>query len=163
MGIFRKEIRTSIDIEAPSKHLWRVITDFNAYPEWNTMFRFTNGHTRVGERLEILVKAGARRSVRFTPLLLCADEGKEYRWRGNLLLPGIFDGEHAFEIEGHGDGHSRFHHSERFSGLLVPLLWKELDTDTRKAFEGFNRALKERVERLGSSRASFVESPGGDS
>jgi hypothetical protein len=35
----------------------------------------------------------------FSPTILAVRPAKELRWRGRLLLPGIFDGEHAFELE----------------------------------------------------------------
>ena len=37
-------------------------------------------------------------------------------------------------------------HEERFTGLLVPLFRKSLDTGTRRGFETMNEALKLRVE-----------------
>jgi hypothetical protein len=36
--------------------------------------------------------------------------------------------------------------AEQFSGLLVPLLWRMVNTDTRAGFEEMNAALKSRVE-----------------
>ncbi len=37
-------------------------------------------------------------------------------------------------------------HSEYFNGILVRLLRKSLDTDTREGFEAMNRGLKARAE-----------------
>ncbi len=61
-------------------------------------------------------------------------------------MRGIFDGEHLFRIVDSGKGRVRFEHSEIFSGFLVPWLWRDLDTSTRRAFERFNEDLKRRVE-----------------
>ncbi len=33
------------------------------------------------------------------PRILISEPGRELRWRGHLLLPGLFDGEHIFIIE----------------------------------------------------------------
>jgi len=35
----------------------------------------------------------------FRPTILKAEPERELRWLGRLLLPGLFDGEHVFEIE----------------------------------------------------------------
>ena len=72
---------------------------------------------------------------------------RELRWLGRLVLPGIFDGEHIFEIEPGSDGKVQFVHRENFRGVLVPLFWKRLNTEIRKGFEDMNVALKARADR----------------
>ena len=58
----------------------------------------------------------------------------------------LFDGEHSFSIEPLSEGHVWFIQRERFKGLLLRLLSKMLDNDTRRGFEEMNRALKLRAE-----------------
>lgn len=146
MSFFHAHIRTTIEIGATSDRVWRILTDFARYPEWNRTFRFADGHTRTGERLDLTVLSGNSRETRFRPVLLRAEKNREFRWRGSLLLTGIFDGEHIFELEPSGEGGTRFDHSEIFSGILIPIIRRELETNTRRAFESFNRALKRRAE-----------------
>lgn len=83
----------------------------------------------------------------FRPIVLKAERGRELRWRGRFLLPGILDGEHIFSIEPLGENKVRFVQREEFSGLLVPLAWRSLDTDTRRGFTEMNAALKEQAEK----------------
>jgi hypothetical protein len=87
------------------------------------------------------------KGMTFRPTVLVAEPGRELRWMGRLLLPGIFDGEHYFQIEPLGSGSVRFVHGERFSGLLVPLLKSSLAGGTKAGFVAMNEALKARVER----------------
>jgi hypothetical protein len=82
----------------------------------------------------------------FRPIILALQPEAELRWLGRLMLPGIFDGEHQFQLEPIGEARTRLIHRETFSGLLVPLLWRKLDTQTRQGFEAMNRALKQRAE-----------------
>jgi hypothetical protein len=86
----------------------------------------------------------------FSPVVLRNTAGREFRWKGKLVLPGIFDGEHYFRLASGGAGSTQFTHGERFTGLLVPLLRGALDRDTRSGFEAMNRALKQRVEQSGA-------------
>ena len=51
-------------------------------------------------------------------------------------------------IDNNPDGTTDFEHSERFSGLLVGVMSKTLDRDTKPGFENMNEKLKERVEAL---------------
>jgi hypothetical protein len=84
----------------------------------------------------------------FRPTVLVAEPRQELRWLGRLWLPGLFDGEHSFSIEPLDEGRVRFVQRERFTGLLLPLLSKMLDGDTRRGFEEMNQALKVRAESV---------------
>jgi hypothetical protein len=141
-----KEIHTEIEINAPAEKVWRVLTDFAAYPEWNPFVRRLDGEVSVGARLQVYIQSAGGKGMSFRPTVLDAEPNKELRWLGHLWFPGIFDGEHSFVIEPLGDGRVRFVQRERFKGLLVPFLSKMLDRDTRRGFEEMNRALKLRAE-----------------
>jgi hypothetical protein len=64
-----------------------------------------------------------------------------------LLIPGLFDGEHIFSIEPIGPDRVRFVQREIFTGLLVPLFARGLDTDTQHGFDEMNQALKAQAEQ----------------
>ena len=152
MNAFRRELSTGIDINASAGEVWGVLVDFERYPEWTKIFEFTLGHTTVGERLTVRISSGGSKSMIFKPLLLEAREPMEFRWKGRLLLRGIFDGEHIFRIEEAEEGRARFTHTEIFSGFLVPWLWRDLDTNTRRGFERFNMDIQRRVEEVSRSK-----------
>jgi hypothetical protein len=82
----------------------------------------------------------------FRLVVLTATPRRELRWRGRLLMPGLFDGEHAFQLELLSTAGCRLHHTERFSGLLVGLMRGSLLDATREGFEAMNGALKRRAE-----------------
>ena len=71
---------------------------------------------------------------------------KTFRWLGHLLIPGLFDGEHIFELEPFSENSTRLIQREEFQGILVGLFWRNLDTDVRSGFVAMNEALKKRVE-----------------
>ena len=45
-------ISTTVDIDAPKKLVWDVLTDFDAYPEWNPHMKI-EGTAQVGTRLTV--------------------------------------------------------------------------------------------------------------
>jgi hypothetical protein len=141
-----KELRSEIEIEAPTERVWRVLTDFAAYPEWNPFMRRVSGRAEVSERLVVRMQPSGTRAMTFRPTVIRVEPGRELRWLGHLLVPGIFDGEHIFEIEELERDRVRFVQREVFKGLLVPLLARSLDRDTQRGFEEMNRALRGRVE-----------------
>jgi hypothetical protein len=141
-----KEIHTEIEIQAPADRIWRVLTDFAAYPEWNPFVRRVVGEIKVGSRLHVFAQPSGGKGMWFRPKVLVVDPCRELRWLGHLWVPGLFHGEHTFVIESRGEGCARFIQREQFEGLLLPLLSKMLEVDTRRGFEEMNQALKARYE-----------------
>ena len=81
------------------------------------------------------------------PTLLNFSPLKELRWKGQLLLPGVFDGEHYFQLSERADGSVRLMHGEVFSGMLVPIFFRgALRRGTELGFQAMNHALKQRAE-----------------
>jgi hypothetical protein len=141
-----KEIHTEIEINAPAEKVWRVLTDFAAYPEWNPFVRRVQGEVSVGACLQVYIQPSGGKGMSFRPTILVAEPNQELRWLGRFWLPGLFDGEHSFSIEPLVEERVRFIQRERFKGLLVPFLSKMLDGEIPRGFEEMNQALKLRVE-----------------
>ncbi|QPV63488.1 SRPBCC domain-containing protein [Halosimplex litoreum] len=141
------EIFTAIDIDASPETVWSVLTDFDAYDDWNPRTRIT-GRAEAGERLVVAPGPDAEGMPTFRPRVLRADEPTELRWLGHLYVRGLFDGEHVFAIEELDDGRTRFTQSERFGGVLVRPLLRLYGDDTEAGFEAVNAALKARAEEI---------------
>ncbi len=143
-----KEIRTEIDIEASAGRVWDSLTDFPAFPDWNPFIRRISGEPKVGTKLEVLMQSSGTRGMTFRPTVMKVERDRELRWLGHLGVPGLFDGEHIFEIEDLGPKRVRFVQRERFRGILVPLLSRSLDRDAKRGFEEMNQALRTRAESI---------------
>jgi len=142
-----KELRSEIEIQASAERVWQLLTDFPSFPQWNPFIRKVSGNIQVGERLEVYIQPSGASGMTFRPTVLKAEPNRELRWLGHLLISGLFDGEHSFTIEPLGEGRVRFTQREVFTGLLVPLFARGLDTDTRRGFEEMNQALKSKAEQ----------------
>lgn len=139
-------IKTFVDISATAETVWRILTDFPAYPKWNPIIREIVGHAREKATLRLrmhLPHAGVRK---LKVVVTRAIPAAELRWRGRRFIQGIFDGEHAFIIVPHGLKGVRLIQREHFSGLLVPLILPFVSTKTTAAFEVLNQALKKFAE-----------------
>ena len=140
-----KKIDTSIRINASPAIVWGVLTDFAAYPSWNPFITNIEGILRAGERLIIRVVPPGQKGMAFRPRVLVAEPERQLRWKGRLIVPGLFDGEHSYRIEPAADG-SRFYHSEQFTGLLTHMMPASSFEAVREGFEAMNDALKRRAE-----------------
>lgn len=136
-----RELKTEIEIAAAPEQVWSILLNFLKYGQWNPFIRSIEGKARAGERLTVRMQPPGGRAITFHPKVLVVKQDRELRWRGNLFLPWLFDGEHYFRIEPLGDDRIHFVHGERFSGVLVPFAKKVL-TEAKRGFVAMNEALK---------------------
>ncbi len=139
-------IHTEITIDAPPAIVWRTLTDLERYSEWNPFIVSARGHVAVGERLVNRLQPPGGRAMTFKPTVTEVEPARTFEWLGRLVVPGLFDGRHRFELHPTPDGGTRLVHSEQFSGLLVRVMRASLDTTTVAGFTSMNEALRRRVE-----------------
>ena len=85
---------SEIQINAPPRRVWRALTDFDAYPEWNPFIRSIQGDPEVGSRLSARIEPPGARGMTLRPTVRALEPGRELRWLGHLLIPGLADAEH---------------------------------------------------------------------
>ncbi|MBQ0733453.1 SRPBCC family protein [Aquimarina celericrescens] len=137
------EIRTEININATTQKAWQILIDFDNYPNWNPFIKTISGKPEIGNTIKVVLP-----EMTFTPKITAFKTNKELRWLGHFLFKGLFDGEHIFRIHDNADGTITFNHSEKFSGILVPLFKKKLLSETKQGFEAMNIKLKEVAEQV---------------
>jgi hypothetical protein len=140
-----RTIHTESGIGAPAAKVWEVFAAIEQWPAWNP-FAKVSGRLAVGERLTVEITPPGKRPMTFHPTVSVFEPGRELRWLGHLLVPGLFDGEHGFRVRAEDVGRCRFEQFETFRGLLVAPLLLMAGAATRQGFEAMNRALKARVE-----------------
>ena len=140
-----REINCTTEIDAPAETVWHELTDTGEYGDWNPFVRRAEGELSEGETLEIEIAPPGSRPVTLKPKVLEVEPRRRLRWLGHLLVPGLFDGEHSFELEPLASGGTRFTQSERFTGILVRPFGRML-AKTELGFEAMNEALKARAE-----------------
>lgn len=138
-----KTIRAAVEIAAEPDEVWGVLTDFAAYKEWNRYIISAAGSAEVGGRLSLKMRVGGK-TFNVSPKVVVAASGRQLRWVGHLGMRGIFDAEHRHDLEATAGG-TRYIQSERFTGVLVPVLADTIAA-TATAFDEMNQALKSRVE-----------------
>ncbi len=142
-----KSIFTEITINASTEIVWKVLMDFESYPSWNPFVTRIEGDPVVEQKLSITVSPKGKKPMDFSPTVLVNEKEIEFRWVGQLLMNGIFDGEHYFQLEVIDENTTRFVHGENFSGLLARLIFGILEESTTKGFTAMNEAIKARAEQ----------------
>lgn len=137
-------IQTGIRIDAPVSVVWQHLKAVNEYPQWNPFIRKLEGDWKTGESLSVQIQPIGSSEMEFSPVVLRVKENELLEWRGKLAgIPGLFTGQHKFELEDLDGKATNFKQSEEFSGILVPLF------DLRPTLQGFNAmnlALKKQTE-----------------
>lgn len=139
-------VMSSIDIHATPEMVWRVLTDFESYAQWNPLIVGASGIAKEKQRIKVRMR-GRRGDSRYSAIILRAIPSAELRWRRRRWLEGIFDGERAFIIVPHGLKGVRVIQRERFTGLLAHLILPFIQEGTLKNIEQMNRALKRATEK----------------
>ncbi len=144
LTIGKRSISTQIIINASVDQVWKELTDFAKYPEWNPFIRKLSGEIKTGNRIEVIFQIEGTKPMKFTPEIKVIEKNKMFQWEGHLLIPGIFTGKHTFLLVPMEANKTKLIQKEDFKGILVPFF--KMDT-TVQGFELMNRAFKERVEK----------------
>jgi len=147
-----REIYTEIVVRADAGTVWDILLDFDAYPLWNPFITKIRGTPALGARLECRPRLpGRRRTTVFHPRISRLEPQETFAWLGHVLVPGLADGEHLFEISREDDTAVKLVHRQEFRGLLIPVLWPFFHEGTRRGFERMNEALRRRAEGHGAA------------
>jgi hypothetical protein len=142
-----KEVRSEIEINSYPESVWKILTDFATYDQWNPFINKIIGLPTEGSKIDIFIETPSGKNRKYSPRITKVEEGRELRWFGKSSLPGFLNAEHIFTIEELQPESVRFIQREVFDGLLTRLFGKSLDTDVMQGFQDMNDALKKRAER----------------
>ncbi len=149
-----KQLVTEKHISTPIESVWNVLTDVNAWQEWNPLLIKGQGVVTKGERLIITFDQGGKH-VTMKPRITELIDGTVLQWKGSLPIPGLFHGEHRFELTPLSETSTQLRHSEVFTGVLVPIVWPSMHKGLKEGFEAMNDALAHRAFQLYGKNATL--------
>ncbi|HZB64416.1 MAG TPA: SRPBCC domain-containing protein [Nitrososphaeraceae archaeon] len=142
-----KELTTEIQINSSPEILWKVITDFKNYYQWNPILQKIKGEPLIGKQLEIhLITVGGKKRV-YHPKVIKITPNHELRWKGTFFFSQIFSGERIFLIEKLSENKVNFVNKEIFSGIGVRFTSPKMEDEIVASFKKMNEALKKTIER----------------
>lgn len=141
-----RKIAVTTEIAAPVEVVWAQLTDTAAFASWNPFMPEFAGDLAVGAKLQVRITPPDSKGMTFRPTVTAVEEGRRLEWLGRLVMPGIFDGRHAFTLEATPTG-TRLTQEETFTGVLVPLTGSTL-SKTEAGFTAMNEALRVRAEQV---------------
>ena len=142
-----KELTTEIQINSSPEILWKVITDFKNYYQWNPILQKIKGEPLIGNKLEIHLSTIGGKNRVYHPKVIKITPNHELRWKGTLLFSQLFSGERIFLIEKLSENKVNFVNKEIFSGIGVRFTSQKMEDDIVASFKKMNEALKKTIER----------------
>jgi len=94
-----------VNIQAKAASIWKLLTDAEDFPRWNSTISGIQGQIREGERLQLRVPGTDRT---FTPKVSEIAAGQRMTWTGGFAP--LFKGVRTFELRPLNDGSTDFDH-----------------------------------------------------
>lgn len=141
----RLEIESSVEIDASDERIWGIVSNFSAYPDWNSYITYIEGDLEPGSALHVETRTGHGNHATYRPTVKRVIEKRELCWQGQLLMPGIYDSEQSFVIRPLSENRARFTIRGSYSGLLVPVFRVLVRNHEILDYERMNEDLKVRV------------------
>ena len=135
--------RDVVVVEAPRELIWDVLTDFEAYDEWNPYVTRATGTASEGADLELTLDASDEEAEDAAAEVLIVHPRRKLEWRTRVLVPGLLDHEQIFRVLPLGPRRFRVVQEARFEGLLAP--FADLDGE-RRGLVTMIEALAERAQ-----------------
>ncbi len=140
------EVNSEIDVEASADEVWKILTNFEDYPEWNPFITSISGELKENSPIDVTIALPFSKSLTVPLKIEQLVKGKEMIWSGKLLEPKILDSLHTFHIEAVDSGRTKFTQKERVGGLLLYPLLPFYKGMMERNFRKMNTALKNRAE-----------------
>jgi hypothetical protein len=141
-------IRTEIEINAPIATVWKTLTGFASYADWNPFILRATADFAVGSTIEFVEDIPDRGQFKIRAIFTQIEPNRVFQWRGHYMAPFILEVNHYFILEPLNEACTRFLHGQNQTGILVPFLsWQHHFERLQEAYILMNEALKVRCER----------------
>ena len=76
-------LSTEIIINAGMEEVWKVLVDFEAYPQGNPFITKISGELKTGSPLNVTMKIEGRKPTALKPIIKSVSHGEKFCWQGN--------------------------------------------------------------------------------
>ena len=131
------------NIKASPQNVWRVLTDGESFPRWDSGIERFEGKIAPGATVKLYVKVNPGRAF---PLKVTEfNPNRKMVFSGGMPL-GLFKGVRTYTLEPDAGGGTNFHMREEYTGPLLGMIWKSIP-DLGPSFQQFADGLKNEAEK----------------
>jgi hypothetical protein len=141
-----KEKSTEVFIQSSPEKVWKVLTDFSGWKDWNPIIYEIEGAAKLGNKLRVTLKGkDGKAGTVLKPIITLLENQKKMVWTQLLAGGLLYETQKIIELENSGGG-TRIVHKELFGGLLPILTWATWKNAVEPMLNEANHGLKKKME-----------------
>ncbi|GAB2638376.1 SRPBCC domain-containing protein [Nocardia goodfellowii] len=140
-------IDATVYIDAPADVVWRVLTDFDHYGDWNPFCLEAKTSLIPGEPIDMLVQLGPKR-LRQREYVRSHTAGREFSYTMKPVPPNALHSLRSHTVTAVTPDRTRYESHFELNGWLNPVVRAVLGKHLRNGFEGMTAAVQRRAESL---------------
>jgi len=151
----------TVEIAAPSKVVWDVLTDLDRYPEWNPFCLSATSTLEIGAAVEMVLAdyTGAGGTFLNTEYVCAFVPERLLSWELRATPESPYAARRDQVIEPSTDGSCRYYSTDAFLGEFAHDIMTETGDWVRRAFDDTAVALKRRSELVYTGRSASNARP----
>ncbi|MFR9752036.1 SRPBCC family protein [Nocardia sp. 004] len=144
-------IDRSADIDAPTDLVWRVITDFPRYSEWNTLISQCHSSLVPGEPIDMLVHVSGSGPRKQREWIRSHTPGREFSYAMQPLPLGALHSLRSHTVTPLPDNRTRYESHFELGGWLHPMVVALLGKNLRRGFSEMTEGIRKQAESLSTA------------
>lgn len=138
---------STLTIDVPVEVVWRVVTDVDAYPEWNTFTIRCRTTWEVGTPIVMKVRLLPRLTIRQRETVRVNEHGQLIEYGIDLPM-GLLRSSRRHMLTALGAGTTRYDSEFVLEGRLAPLVNRMLGARLRQGFADMTSGISRRANEL---------------
>jgi hypothetical protein len=144
-------IEQTVEIQASAETVWKVITDLDAYGEWNPFVVGCRSTFKVGDPIDMKVRLFPGFTQKQRETILEHVPGKRLCYGIPGMPLGALSSRRGHEIYPLDPGRARYDSHFQLSGWLAPVVRMLIGARLQAGFEAMTEALARRAAKIGGS------------
>ena len=147
-------IRAEIEIDAPAEEIFEILTDLDAYPEWNPFTPRVESTLRPGDPVHLHVRLRGERLSHRIEYVSANERPAKLCWGAAIGARFLVTAERCQTLTPLDAGRTRYATIDEIRGWLTPLVLLLFGRAMQRGFEAVATALKQRAESRATRRPS---------
>ena len=140
-------IERQFEIDAPADLVWKVLTDFPRYAEWNSFLPACSSTLRPGDPIDLQVKLGAKPQLQ-REWMIEHQPGRRFAYRMKPVPLSALSSQRSHDVEALGPSRTRYRSYFHLKGWIMPLVRALLGSRLEAGFAQMSEGLKQQAEKL---------------